>query len=223
MKPKYRYQILLIFCSLSLSCSTDSKKAKTKIAEPILLRGYNTFETEPYKAVVIKCDIGRLKLNVMPYASHKLEIHKSYQKYVHFDPRGDTLFIYTQNTPKKDSEIKVNKTINIYCPSLNYLESNSSKVLIKNFSESQLKVVNKGSSLRLTNSAIKDLEIVNKGLSNVYLSIDNVIESLHVKLNSKSQYHSRAIVTKTFSLEAKSLDNANFLNTRNNDFNWIRD
>lgn len=193
------------------------KKPPVKLTEP-----YTKFDLSDTKAVVIRCDLGRMKLNMRQYSKPSIEIHKTYQKYVHLEPKGDTLFIYTDKTPRETEELRVRKNINLFLPHLNYIKSNVSQVIMADFEEREMTIENRSNALRLYNCKIQNLEIINKGLCNIQLDGNNYFESLKVKLNQKSYYNSDAMVLKDFTLETKSLEHTHFTNLPQNGFHWIK-
>ncbi len=184
---------------------------------------FTTFTIENYRAVVIKCDQGRLELTVRQYEIPKMEIHKTYQKYVKLEPRNDTLFIYTEGTPKNAEQVKIRKSINLYLPDLAYLESDISQITVFDYDSPEMKILNRSNALRLYNCRIRDMAIDNTGLCNVYLDSNNYFENLSVSLNEDSHYNSHANVLNLFTLKAKNLDKANFTHLPQNGFRWIKD
>jgi hypothetical protein len=195
----------------------DHPKTKGHLTEP-----FTEFDLPNYKAVVVKCDLGWLRLNILQYSHPKIEIHKTYQKYVHLEPKNDTLFVYIEKTPRSTEQLTINKTINLYIPHLAYLKSNSSKIVLKDYDEKNLEIANLNNSLRLYNCKIQNLKIDNNGISNVQLDMNNYFETLNVSMNEKSHYNSTALVLEKFTLKKKSLDNTSFKNISKNGFRWIR-
>jgi len=62
------------------------KKSVDKDSIPVT--GFSVFATDTYKAaIIVKCDLGRLNLNLMPCNTPKIEIHKSYLKYVYLETK----------------------------------------------------------------------------------------------------------------------------------------
>jgi hypothetical protein len=195
----------------------DYPKSKAKLTEP-----FTAFNLATYKAVVVSCDLGLLRLNVLPYSFPKIEIHKTYQKYVSLEPRNDTLFIFTRNTPRKTEEFSINKTINLFSPGLNFIKTNSTQLVIKDFEEKELQIENLDNSLRMVNCKIQNLSMINKGISNIQLDPSNYFETLLVKSNEKSYFNSTAQILGKFTLIKKTLDNTTFKNTPKNSFQWIK-
>ncbi|WP_304235085.1 GIN domain-containing protein [Jiulongibacter sediminis] len=214
---------LLVFSVFFWSCSPKSKETSTR--EPRLSHEarFTTFNIEDFSAIKINVDLGRLKLTLRQYDHPKMEVHKSYQKYVRFEPKGDTLRIYTENTPKSTEDLEVKKYINLFLPKLNYLETSVSRVTLESFDTPRLSVVNNSSALRLYDCRIKDLRIENQGLSNIQLDGNNYVDTIYLKNNEKSHLNSNAMVLKTFTLESKTLDNLNFTNVPENGFIWRKD
>lgn len=204
------------------SCNLNNNNGEVKKSKARLDVPFTKFNLENYRAFVIKCDLGRLKLNIRQYQFPRMEVHKTYQKYVRLEPKGDTLFIYTENTPRNTEEQRVNKMINLYLPSLDYLGSNASQIVLRDFDDRQMKILNNNNALRLYNCKIQKLDIVNEGSCNVQLDGNNYFEDLVVKLNEESYYNSQAIVLKNFVLETKSLKNTNFSNLPSDGFRWIK-
>ena len=195
----------------------DFPKNKGKLAQP-----FTIFKLTDFKAIVVKCDLGWLSLNIIQYQYPKIEIHKTYQKYVHLEPRNDTLFIYTENTPRETETLAIHKSINIYVPNLKYIKSNSSKVVLKDIYSHDLRIHNIDNSMRLYNCTIRDLNIYSKGISIVQIDKNNYFETLKVKMNEKSHFNTSAKVLKSLTLEKKTLENTNFRNLPENGFHWLR-
>lgn len=216
--------LLIALIPILWSCS-KGREDTSNIKEPRLSHEarFTTFNIEDFSAVKINCDLGRLKLALRQYEHPKMEVHKSYQKYVRFEPMGDTLIIYTENTPRRSEGGEVKKYINLFLPDLRYLESSVSRVTIESFDTPEMSIVNNSSALRLYNCRIKDLRIENKGLSNIQLDGNNFTETIYLKNNEKSILNSDAMVLKTFTLESQTLDNSNFTNIPENGFIWKKD
>ena len=209
-----------LFLISLLACKPERKETKTR--EPRLSHEarFTTFNIENISAVKIDCDLGRLKLTVRQYEHPKMEVHKTYQKYVRFELKEDTLNIITQNTPRNSEALETLKYINLFLPKLNYLETNVSRITLESFDTPGLSIINNSSALRLYDCRIKSLRIHNQGLSNVQLDANNFIETLYLKNNYKSYLNSDAMVLKNFTLESQTLDKANFTNLPENGFVW---
>lgn len=213
----------LFLLILSLQACGRLEQPETGQKPPVkLVEPYTKFDLEDIKAVVIKCDLGRMKVNIRQYIKPSIEIHKTYQKYVHLEPREDTLYIYTDKTPRTTDELRVRKNINLFLPSLKYIRSNVSQIIMADFEQRDMTIENNSNALRLYNCRIQNLDILNKGLCNIQLDGNNYFESLAVKLNEESYYNSDAMVLKGFTLETKSLEHINFTNLPENGFNWIK-
>ncbi len=183
---------------------------------------FTSFSIDNYKSVVIKCDLGRMKLTARQYEVPKIEIHKTYQKYVRLEPANDTLFVYINGTPRNTGQVKVQKYINLYLPELRYLESDVSQITIQNYESRDMRIVNHSNGLRLYNCRIQNLSIENTGLNNIHLDGNNYFEQLFVDLNEDTHFNSEAMVLKNFTLKAASMENASFSNIPPDGFHWIK-
>lgn len=216
---KYLSVLFLIFVFGCSAPQEENKKDTRKL--PHELR-FTTFNLDPYKYVKVDCDKGRLKLHLRQYEYPKMEIHKSYQKYVRFNVKNDTLFIQTFNTPRNAKEVGIAKNINLYVPTLEYLDTKVSRVIVESMLLEKLKVINQSSSFRLYDSVIKNMNMTNEGTSNIQLDANNVVNKLYIKNNTKSIASTQAIIETSFTLESKDLLKANFKNIPPNGFHWIK-
>jgi hypothetical protein len=218
-----RITFLFIFSLMLASCWNGEKNTNTPKQKLTPQHRYTEFTTDNYTAVVLKCDVGRLKLNIYQYANPKIEIHKTYQKYVKLVPENDTLFIYVSGTPKSTEQVKIHKNINLYLPDLSYLESEVSQITVHNYAVPKLKIVNKSNALRLYNCKIRELTVSNKGLCNIHFDGNNHFDKVQVTLNSKSYFTSYAQILTSLTLKTPSLQNTRFTNLPSDGFFWIKE
>lgn len=212
-----------LLLTLTIACQSGERNSNTPKKKLDHEARFTEFSIDDYAAVVIKCDLGRLNLNVRQYAVPKLEIHKTYQKYVRLEPSNDTLYIFTENTPRSTDQVKIHKYINLYLPNMSYLETDVSQITIQNYETERMSIVNRGNGLRLFNCKIKDLDLQIAENSNVQLDGNNYFDDLYVKLDENSHYNGHGMVLKKFVLETKSLKNTNFSNLPPDGFQWIKD
>ncbi len=212
--------ILVLTCVIFYACSSLETEAEEKTKLDHQYR-FTTFNVDDYSAIKLYCDVGRVKVRIRQYEHPKVEIHKTYQKYVRFEPSGDTLMIHIENTPKNSKE-DVKKYINFFLPNLRYLESEVGQIVLENFIERKMFILNHSNSLRLLNCKIQDLTIENEGINNIQLDSDNYFDDLYVGLNTKSYYNSDAMVLKNFTIKVPNLDHATFQNIPPQGFKWLK-
>ncbi|MGR3810093.1 hypothetical protein [Jiulongibacter sp. NS-SX5] len=216
-------QLFYLFLSsiFLFSCSYSEPEEKSPVFKPSRDAQFSTFQIDSVKAVIVDCDLGRLKISIHQYPNPKIEIHNTYQKYVRLEPKGDTLKIVTLNTPKKSENPDLKKEINLYIPNLEYLNTNISQVTFRTFDAKNLKVVNQSSALRFYDSRIENLDLTNLGRSNIQLDENNIFNTIYFRNNSKSQLTSAAEILSELSVEAEDLERINFKSFRGQ-FNWIK-
>jgi hypothetical protein len=212
----------ILIMSISFSCGSRPSLELYPKKRGILAEQFTQFDIAELKVVVVKCDLGWHSLNIIQYQYPKIEIHKTYQKYVHLDIRNDTLFVFTENTPIETENLSIHKAINIYAPNLSSVSCYSSKVVLKDMNSKLITIDNLDNSLRLYNCKIQNLIVNAKGTSTVQLYNNNYFKKLQAKMNVKSYFNSSVNVLRSFTLTKKTLDNTSFHYRPEKGFHWVR-
>ncbi len=218
-----RHLLLLLATSglLFLNACSENKKEENKKDETEAK--FAKFTIPEFKHLVVNCDRGRLKLIIHQYEFPRIEIHKSYQKYVNFEPKGDTLYIHTLNTPPNTKEQVTSKVINLYIPQMEYIEANISQITFMNFDSPIIRSVNKNNALRFYNCRVENLNIDAWDQSNILLDANNYFENIKLKIADDSFYSSSAMVLGNLEINATNLKNINFKNLPPNGFKWNKE
>lgn len=217
----------MIFALTIISCGQkDAKQKQNDTKQEFEIKGvkeikadnYRKFDFENPKAIIVKCEKGRVKTRIRYYEKTAVEVHKSFLKYVDFEPKGDTLIINVRKWPSGDTEVQ--KLINIYLPDLEYLETNLVSMTILDFNTKNLIVKSISSAYRFSTSKIENLEIHPTKSSNVYIDGYCKVNSINTSLDPSSMLSSYAIVSKSFNIKAKSLDKLIIQNVPSRIFTW---
>lgn len=214
-------KLLLYIIGISFLFSCGPQPEKQPEVVKAVVNSYAKYSTRDFKHLKINCDYGRLKVKVYQYEKPYVEVHSSYQKYVNFEERGDSLIIYTTKTPKSTKENPIKKSLRIYVPDLDSYNSEISETTFLNFRTEQLKVNLKNDYFRIYNCGFEQIAINTKDACRVVIDNENVVSAAKVTMNEESYLNCDASIGE-FVLTKKTVNNVKIGNIPAANFKWIK-
>lgn len=217
-------KILFLFSLLfMLSCSEATEELsenKSSVVKEIGLDNYVKLDFENPKAIVMNCAKGRVHARLNYYESTAVEVHKSFLKYVDFEPKGDTLFINTKKWPSSDKTIT--KQINIYLPDLAYLETQLTSFTFLTFNTHDLKIKSENAAFRFSKCNVENLTLDLSDRSNMYIDSYCIFDTIDATIGKNSLLSAYGHVNKNFKFRSPSLDNLRLGNVPSSIFKWTK-
>jgi hypothetical protein len=218
MKILSFFSLLFLFSCTQAESNTTERKVKG--VRNIGINSFVKFDFENPKAVIMNCAKGRVKARIRYYDKAVVEVHKSFLKFVNFETKGDTLFIYTKSWPNNDRNIE--KQINIYLPDLEYIETGLTDFIFSGFNSNELKVSSNNTALRYTNCKIKDLDIHMLNRSNLYVNSNCTFDNVKIKREPECVLTFFGNVNEAFTLHSKDLESFKLKNVPEDIITWIQ-
>lgn len=209
--------LFLLSCDLS---KNEKQKQEKSLSNDVGFDYYTKFDFGNPKAIVMNCQKGRVKARIKYYETTAVEVHKSFLKYVNFEPKGDTLFINTTNWPSENKGIK--KQINIYLPDLDYLETQLTSFTILGFNTHKLEVKSENAAFRLSQCKIENFKITVNERSNMYVDSYCAVDFVDANCDKSSLLSFYGHVYKDFKLKCPNLDNIRLGNVHSSIFKWTK-
>lgn len=148
-------------------------------------------------------------------------VHESFQKYINFEERGDTLLIYSIKPPSSVKNTSVRKNIVIYVPDLDSYDAEVSETSFVKFRTEKLDVKLHNDYFRLYNCGIANLKINTKDACNVVIDKQNLLLKAEITMNEKSILSFKA-PARMLILNKKTLDNVHLVNVPSENFKWVK-
>ncbi len=211
--------VLLVSAGL-FACKSEGAQGNEESKNEKQAPAYKVYKVPGFNHLVVDCDRGRMNLSIYAYTEPRIEIHESYQKFVQYKFRSDTLIIHTHNTPSKTKMPALSKTINIYIPSLKSLDLEISQAFLKGFDLDYLHCKNDNNALRIFDCRIKNLEIVNNNRSSILLDKNNRFRTVSLVSDPESGFSTYAQIEQSLSIQKANLTYINFKNVPKNGFYW---
>jgi hypothetical protein len=168
---------------------------------------YKKISLQNFKCVVIKCDLGPVKVFIEKSDKHYIQFHQSIMKFAEIDFKGDTLIVHTLKTPKSTPENPIYKQIYIYTPELTYYQAAATESVILKLKTPSLKIESLSSSVRVKDCNIDKLQLFTDHSCNYLIDEQNLLGDVYASINPNSAIAIRGFVDKSFTLKCEDMTN----------------
>lgn len=222
--PSMKIAGLLLFVTffVSVSCQNEQREREARAKIAMESAGtYTRFRVNNFRHVQLNFEVGRVRVRVYQHSEPMIGIHESFQKYVNFEERGDSLFIYSIKPPSSVKTTSIRKNIVIYVPDLDSYDAAVSETSFVKFRTEKLNVKLDNDYFRLYNCGIADLNINTSDACNVVIDKQNLLLKAEITMNEKSILSFKAPAQK-LTLNKLSLNNVLLANVLPENFKWIK-
>lgn len=168
---------------------------------------YKKIPVHDFSYVVIKCDLGPVKVYIKPDTTTSLEFHRSFMKYTDISYQGDTLIIHTYKTPESTKENPIYRQIYINTSDMKYYQAEATQTFFSDMKLPQLKVDNRSSYIRFHECEIGQLDLATNKSCNYVLDDNCFINKVRANINTNSSMTMLAYVETEIALKNKQLYN----------------
>ena len=168
---------------------------------------YKKISLQKFNCIVLKCDLGPVKVYIQKAEKPAIEFHQSIMKFANIDFKGDTLIVHTLKTPKSTSENPIYKQIYIYTPELAYYQAGATESVILGIKTPSLKIESLSSSVRINGCNIAKLELFTDHSCNYLIDEQNLLGNVYADINPNSAIAIRGFVDGNFTLKCEDMTN----------------
>ena len=168
---------------------------------------YKKIPLKSFKYLVVKCDVGPIKVTIEADDNPAIQFHQTFMKYTEMEYKGDTLVIHTLKSPQSTKENPIYKQIYIYTPDIKYYQAEATQTFFSYLKIDQLKVDNRSSYMRFHSCSIDKLHLTTNKSCNFVLDNDTFFGRIRAEINPNSAFTCLGYVEKELILKSKDFTN----------------